>query len=136
MAVQITELKAEEVCKIAQRDYQLARDHLKRANRDLGETAAVLLGSLTAVSAVGAVINIAVDKAGLSSEVMVAGFQRNLPLDLLLIYIALIAVLFGWGFLRIVIAFLNRWQAEKQIDQSVAQIYESCPGKLWPKIEE
>jgi hypothetical protein len=46
-------------CKACQRVYQQACDRLKRAERDLGETAAFIAASLTTATAIEAVINIA-----------------------------------------------------------------------------
>jgi len=50
-------LKAEgHACKASLRGHQQARDHLKRAERDLGETAAFIAASLTTVTAIQAAV--------------------------------------------------------------------------------
>ena len=114
-------------CKISQRSFQLARDRLKRADRDLGETAAFIAASLTTVTAVEAVISIAVDKIGLS------GFPL---LDAFKIYLTVILFILLYGLIRGVSAVRGRRQAEREIDEAKKGIYEFCISEQWPKGEE
>jgi len=114
-------------CKASQRGYQLAYDRLKRAERDLAETAAFIAASLTTVTAIQAVISIAKDKLDLSKEVLQFAFQG---------YIAIFILIFLLGALRIRGAIQRRTQAEREIDQTKKGIFEFCPTDQWPKPEE
>ena len=66
----------EHACKASLRNYQLAHDCLKRAERDLAETVAFIATSLTTATALQAVITVANDKLGLSLEVSSAMRRR------------------------------------------------------------
>jgi cytochrome c biogenesis protein CcdA len=114
-------------CKASQRGYQLACDRLKRAERDLAETAAFIAASLTTVTAIQAVISIAKDKLELSKEVLQFAFQG---------YIAIFILIFLLGALRIRGAIHRRTQAERDIDQTKKGIFEFCDPPQWPKPEE
>ena len=114
-------------CKASQRGYQQARDRLKRADRDLGETAAFIAASLTTVTAVQAVISVAKDKLELSQEVLQLAFH---------IYIAAFVLILLLGAVRGRRAIRRRAQAEMDIDQSKKGIFEFCPMDQWPKLEE
>jgi len=114
-------------CKISQRSLQQAHDRLRRANRDLGETAAFIVASLTTITAVEAVFNIAMDKIGLSKEILQMAFN---------IYIVVFALIFIGGAFRARIAIRRRAQAERDIDQAKKGIFEFCPEEQWPKLEE
>jgi cytochrome c biogenesis protein CcdA len=114
-------------CQASQRGYQLACDHLKRAERDLAETAAFMAASLTTVTAIQAVIGIAKDKLELSKEVLQLAFQG---------YAAIFLLIFILGAVRIRGAIRRRTQAEKDIDQTKKAIFEFCDPQQWPKPEE
>ena len=114
-------------CKASQRGYQLACDRLKRAERDLAETAAFIAASLTTVTAIQAVISIAKDKLELSREVLQWAFQG---------YVVVFLLIFLLGGLRVRSAIHKRTQAEKDIDQTKKGIFEFCPTDQWPKPEE
>ncbi len=114
-------------CKVYRRSYQEAMDHLKRADRDLGETVAVIAASLTTVTAVEAVINIAHDKIQLSREFLLVTFDA---------YIAAFLLILLWGTLRSMKAIHRRTQAEQDVDQAKKGIFEFCPGDQWPKTED
>ena len=114
-------------CKASQLSLEQANDRLKRANRDLGETAAFIAASLTTVTAVEAVINIAVDKIGLSKQILQTAFDG---------YIAIIVLIFVWGLVRTRDALHKRARAEKEIDQAKRGIYEYCSIERLPKPEE
>jgi hypothetical protein len=114
-------------CKASQRGYQLACDRLKRAERDLAETAAFIAASLTTVTAIQAVISLARDKLELSTDVLKLAFQG---------YVAFFIVIFLLGTLRIRGAIRRRTQAEKEIDQTKKGIFEFCEPLQWPKPEE
>ena len=114
-------------CKASQRGYQLASDRLKRAERDLAETAAFIAASLTTVTAIQAVISIAKDKLDLSKEVLQVAFQG---------YVAIFILIFLLGALRIRGAIQRRTQAETEIDQTKKGIFEFCDPPQWPKPEE
>jgi hypothetical protein len=64
-------------CKASQRGYQQACDRLRRAERDLAETAAFIAASLTTVTAIQAVISLARDKLELSKEMASQRFHRK-----------------------------------------------------------
>ncbi len=114
-------------CRASQRGFQQARDHLRRANRDLGETAAFIAASLTTITAVEAVINIAIDKIGLSKEILQTAFN---------VYLAVFALIFIFGAFRVQRAMHRRTEAEREIDQAKKSIFEFCPQDQWPKLEE
>lgn len=114
-------------CKAYRRGYQQANDRLKRADRDLGETVAVIAASLTAVTAVEAVINIAHNKIGLPSI---------FPFVTFYVYMAALVVILVWGVLRSRNALRRRTQAEKEVDQAKMGIFEFCLGEHWPRMEE
>jgi cytochrome c biogenesis protein CcdA len=114
-------------CKASQRGYQQACDRLKRAERDLAETAAFIAGSLTTVTAIQAVISIARDKLELSKEVLQLAFQG---------YVAVFILIFLLGALRVRSAIRRRTQAEKDIDQTKKGIFEFCPTDQWPRPED
>src|SRR5512147_1120497 len=77
--------------KASKRALQQANDHFRRANRDLGELAAFIAASLTTVTAVEAVINIAVVQIHLSIEILRVAFD---------VYIAVFLIIFLWGAFR------------------------------------
>jgi hypothetical protein len=114
-------------CRACQRGYQQARDRLKRADRDLGETVAVVAASLTTATAVEAVINVAHDKIQLSREFLLTAFD---------IYIATFIVILVWGVIRSWNAIRKRTHAERDVDQAKRGIFQFCPGEQWPKAEE
>jgi len=114
-------------CKASRRGYQQASDRLRRANRDLGETAAFIAASLTTVTAIQAVISVANDKLGLSREILQLAFNS---------YIAVFILILLLGALRINGALRRRAQAERDIDQTKKGIFEFCPLDQWPKLEE
>ena len=114
-------------CKASRRGYQLARDRLRRADRDLGEAAAFIAASLTTVTAIQAVISIARDKLELSREVLQLAFQG---------YIAVFILILLLGALHVRSAIRRRAQAEREIDQTKKGIFEFCPMDQWPKPEE
>lgn len=117
----------EHACKASQRGYQLACDRLKRAERDLAETAAFIAASITTVTAIQAVISLAKDKLELSREVLQLAFQG---------YVAVFILILLLGAFRISGAIHRRTQAEKDIDQTKKGIFEFCEPPQWPKPEE
>jgi cytochrome c biogenesis protein CcdA len=114
-------------CKASRRGYQQARDRLRRANRDLGETAAFIAASLTTVTAIQAVISIANDKLGLSREILQLAFNG---------YIAIFILILLLGAFRASNALHRRAQAEREIDQTKKGIFEFCSADEWPQAEE
>jgi hypothetical protein len=114
-------------CRDSQRRLEQASDRFHRANRDLGETAGLLAASLTTVTAVEAVINIAVERIGLAPEILKMAFDGYIGL--------LIGILFV-GTLRFVYVMGKRAQAEKEIDKAKKGILDFCPVDQWPKHEE
>lgn len=114
-------------CKAYRLLYEQAREHLRRAERDLGETAAFIAGSLTTVTAIQAVISIAKDKLELSKDILQLAFQ---------IYVAVFILILLLGGLRIRNAIRRRTQAEREIDQAKKGIFEFCPEDPLPKSEE
>jgi hypothetical protein len=114
-------------CQASQRNLEQASDRLRRANRDLGETAAFIAASLTTVTAVEAVINIAVEKIGLSLKFLQTAFG---------VYILLLVMIFIWGTIRARSALSKRYHAEQDFDQAKKCIFEFCPVEQWPKPEE
>jgi hypothetical protein len=107
--------------------YLQARDQFKRAERDLGETAAFVAAALTTATAIQAVITVANDKLQLGKEVLQEGFY---------IYIAVFALIFICGALRCGIAIKRRAKAEKEIDKARQGIFQYSPPDQWPKFEE
>ena len=114
-------------CKASLRGYQQARDHLKRAERDLGETAAFIAASLTTVTAIQAVITVARDKLELSREILQLAFQG---------YIAVFLLILLLGTLRVGQAIRRRSLAERDIDQTRKGIFEYCDPAQWHTAEE
>ena len=114
-------------CKASRRGYQQARDRLRRANRDLGETAAFIAASLTTVTAIQAVISIANDKLGLSREILQLAFNG---------YIAIFILILLLGAFRAGSALRRRAQAEREIDQTKKGIFEFCSTDEWAQVEE
>lgn len=114
-------------CRASKRTLEQANDRLKRANRDLGETAAFIAASLTTVTAVEAVINIAVKTINLPLQILQVAFN---------IYIAIFIIIFLLGALRTQNALHRRAQAERDIDQAKQGIFTFCPGEPLPKLEE
>src|SRR5512134_592730 len=96
-------------CRAYQHVYQQARDHLRRAERDLAETAAFIAASLTTVTAIQAVITVANDKLELSKNILQMAFQG---------YVALFILILMLGGVRVRNAMRRRAQAEKEMDQA------------------
>ena len=115
-------------CKNSQRRFWQARVRLRRANRDLGETAAFIAASLTTVTAIQAVISIAAnDKLEWSQDILQFAFDG---------YIVLLVLIFILGAFRANKAIRKRTQAEREIDQTKKGIFDYCPIDEWPKDEE
>ena len=114
-------------CKASQRNFQQAGDRLKRANRDLRETASFILASLTKVTAVEAVVNIVVKQIEILQEFLKGAFN---------LYIAIFILIFLWGALRSGGAIRRRARAERDIDQAKKGIFEFCSEDQWPKTDE
>lgn len=114
-------------CRTSRQNLARATDRLNRANRDLGETAAFVAASLTTVTAVEAVINIAVDRIDLGQEILRVAF---------FVYIGLFMAIFIWGAVRTLNALHRRAQAERDIDLSKRGIFDYCDGDPLPKVEE
>jgi hypothetical protein len=104
-----------------------ARDCLRRANRDLGETAAFVAASLTTVTAIQAVINIANDKLEFSKDILHVAFDG---------YIMILVLIFVWGAFRANSAIRRRARAEREIDQAKKKVFDFCPIDEWPKVDE
>lgn len=111
-------------CKTYRQDYEQACDHLRRAERDLAETAAFMAGSLTTVTAVQAVITL-------------ARKELELPMDLLQLallgYVAIFLLILLLGGLRVRNAIRRRTRAEKAIDLAKKGMGEFCPTDPWLK---
>ena len=120
-------LGEEHACKASRRAYEQACDHLRRAERDLAETAAFIAASLTTVTAIQAVISIAKDQLELSKEILQVAFQGYATIFVLILFL---------GAMRIRGAMQRRTRAEKEIDQTKRGIFEFCPMEQWPKPEE
>jgi uncharacterized membrane protein YcjF (UPF0283 family) len=118
--------KPDDDCRRAQRDYRLALDSLARARRDLGETAAIMAATLTTVTAIQAVISIAVDRLALPIDYLQWGFY---------VYIAVIVLIFLVGIIRSLFAFRRRGRAEREMDRAKAEIFIQCSQDLWPEPE-
>ena len=114
-------------CKASLRGYQQARDHLKRAERDLAETAAFIAASLTTVTAIQAVVTVARDKLELSKEIIQLAFQGYAAVFLLILLL---------GALRVSHAIRRRTRAERDIDQTRKGIFEFCDPDQWSTTEE
>lgn len=114
-------------CKASQRGFQQASDRLRRANRDIGEAAAFLAASLTTITAVEAVINLAVGTLGLEESILQVAFD---------IYIAFLIAILVLGVLRFAVVLSRRARAEKEVDQAKQAIYQFCDVGQWPKTEE
>ena len=114
-------------CKASQRTYQQATDRLRRANRDLGEAAAFLAASLTTITAVEAVINMAVNTLHLEENVLKLAFDG---------YIGFLIVILTLGVLRFAVVLYRRAQAEQELDQAKRNVYQFCDVGQWPKAEE
>lgn len=114
-------------CKASQWALHQAEDHLRRANRDLGELAAFIAASLTTVTAIEAVINIAVEKIGLSTGILHTAFD---------VYIGFLAGILILGAIRFGVVMRRRARAEKEMDRAKRGIYEFCPTEDWAKLEE
>ena len=114
-------------CRSCQRGYQQARDRLKRADRDLGETVGVVAASLTTATAVEAVINMAHDKIVLPREFLLTAFDG---------YIAIFALILVWGVIRSWTAIRKRTLAERDVDQAKKAIFQFCSEAHWPRTDE
>lgn len=114
-------------CKASQHALEQASDHLRRANRDLGELAGFIAASLTTVTAIEAVVNIAIDKIGLPTEILHTAFD---------LYIGLLAGILILGTLRFGVVMRRRARAEKEIDHAKRSIYKFCPMPQQHKAEE
>jgi hypothetical protein len=114
-------------CRDYHRVLEEANDQFRRANRDLGEVAAFIAASLTTVTAVEAVINIADGKMGFSPNFLRMAFDG---------YIALLAAIFILGSLRFAYVMYKRTEAEKEMDKAKKGIYRFCQINEWPKPEE
>lgn len=113
-------------CKASRHAFQQACDHLKRAERDMAETAALIVTSLTTVTAIQAVITIAKGDLELSTEALQLAFLG---------YTVIFVFIFVLGALRISGAIRRRTKAEREIDQTKRAIFEHCPPDQWPKLE-
>ena len=113
-------------CRASRHAFQQAYDHLKRAERDLAETAAFMVTSLTTVTAIQAVIAIAKGDLELSTEVLQLTFLG---------YTVIFILIFILGALRIRAAIRRRAKAEREIDQTKRAIFEYCAPEQWPKLE-
>jgi hypothetical protein len=113
-------------CRSSRHAFQQACDHLKRAERDLAETAAFIVASLTTVAAVQAVVAFVQEKLGLSTGVLLLVF---------LSFLGIFIFVFMLGVLRISSAIRRRTKAEREIDQTKRAIFEFCQEDEWPKPE-
>jgi len=113
--------------KAYRRLYQQACDQFKRADRDLGETAAFVAASLTTATAIEAVMTVANDKLGLSKDILQEGFY---------VYIGIFVLILLYGVLRGKRAIQRRAKAEKEIDEAKEGIFRYYPDEQWPKFEE
>jgi hypothetical protein len=114
-------------CRAYQHVYQQARDHLRRAERDLAETAAFIAGSLTTVTAIQAVITVANDKLELSKAILQLVFQGYVGVFLLILLL---------GGLRVRTAMRRRALAEKEMDQATKGMFIFCPVEPLPQPDE
>jgi len=106
--------------------YHHASDQFKRADRDLGETAAFIAASLTTATAIEAVMTVANDKLGLSKEILQEGFS---------VYIGVILLIILFGVVRGKRTLQKRASAEKEIDQAKVGIFRSSPDEQWPNSD-
>jgi len=113
-------------CKVSRHAFQQACEQLKRAERDLAETAAFMVTSLTTVTAIQAVIAIAKTDLQLSTEVLRLTFLG---------YTVIFSLIFILGALRIRAAIRRRTKAEREIDQTKRAVFEYCSPDQWPKLE-
>jgi hypothetical protein len=79
------------------------------------------------VTAIVAVINIAVDRIGLATEILHLAFEM---------YIGLLAGILILGFLLFAVVLQKRTRAEKEMDRAKKGIYEYCPVEEWSAREE
>jgi hypothetical protein len=114
-------------CKASQHALEQANDHLRRANRDLGELAGFIAASLTTVTAIEAVINIAIDKIGLPTQILQTAFD---------LYIGLLGAILILGAVRFGVVMRRRGRAEKELDLAKRAIYRYCPMPQQHKAEE
>jgi cytochrome c biogenesis protein CcdA len=114
-------------CKTYRQIYEQARDQLRRAERDLAETAAFIAGSLTTVTAVQAVITLARHDLELPKNVLQWAFQG---------YIAIFLLILVLGAVRVRSAIRRRAQAEREIDQSKKGMFIFCPIEQLPPSDE
>ncbi len=114
-------------CKASQRGFQQANDRLKRANRDIGEAAAFLAASLTTITAVEAVINLASGTLHLKENILQVAFD---------VYIVFLIAILVLGVLRFAVVLNRRAQAEKEVDEAKQAVYRFCEVEQWPKAEE
>jgi hypothetical protein len=114
-------------CKASWRGYELARDRLKRADRDLGETAAFIAASLTTVTAIQAVISIAKEQLELSNQVLQLAFNGYITIFILILLL---------GSFRARSAMQKRARAERDFDQAKKGILKFCPMDQWPEGKE
>lgn len=105
-------------CRAYQHVYQQAIDHMRRAERDLAETAAFMAASLTTVTAIQAVITVANDKLELSKDILQMAFQG---------YVAVFLLILLLGAVRVRSAMRRRTLAEKEIDQAKKGMFVFCP---------
>jgi hypothetical protein len=114
-------------CRAYQHVYEQARDHLRRAERDLAETAAFIAASLTTVTAIQAVITVANDKLELSKNILQMAFQGYVGIFLLILVL---------GSVRVRNAMRRRNQAEKEMDQAKKGMFVFCPTEPLPRPDE
>lgn len=114
-------------CRNSQRRLEFANDQLQRANRDLGEVAAFIAAALTTVTAVEAVLNIAIQRLSLPVENFQMAFDG---------YVGLLLAILFLGSLRFVSVMRKRARAEKEIDLAKRGIYDFCDVKDWLKPKE
>ena len=114
-------------CRAYQHVYEQARDHLRRAERDLAETAAFIAASLTTVTAIQAVITLGNDKLELSKNILQMAFQG---------YVAIFLLIFLLGGVRLRNAMRRRTQAEREMDQAKRGMFVFCPIEPRPQPDE
>ena len=114
-------------CRAYQHVYEQARDHLRRAERDLAETAAFIAASLTTVTAIQAVITIANDKLELPMHVLRMAFWG---------YGGIFLLIFVVGGLRVRTAMRRRTLAEQEMDQAKKGMFVFCPVEPPPAPDE
>jgi len=107
--------------------YQEAADCFRRADRDLGETAAFVAAFLTTVTAIEAVITVANDELDLSLGILQ---------DIFYIYIGLFAFVLVVGLLRGWNSMNKRAQAEHEMDRAKKGILLNCPAEKLPRPEK